>query len=80
MDKLTLKSIWDSYLVQVIPVLAPDVQVTESKRAFYAGAHAAFLLMIATTKKSDGEATKDIEELNKEIQEFAEEQKNGGIK
>ncbi|OGT59005.1 MAG: hypothetical protein A3E01_18570 [Gammaproteobacteria bacterium RIFCSPHIGHO2_12_FULL_63_22] len=38
-DKL-IKSAWNSYLARVIPADAPIVQVTESRRAFYAGAQA----------------------------------------
>ena len=37
---------WNSYLRDVIPTDAPTVQLTESKRAFYAGAHAAYCIIV----------------------------------
>jgi hypothetical protein len=40
-----VESEWRSYLESVIPKDAPRVQVVESRRAFYAGAHSLLSLL-----------------------------------
>lgn len=40
--ELLIEQAWLSYRTEVIPAAAPQVQVTESRRAFYAGAQSLF--------------------------------------
>ncbi len=42
MNPLVIRKAWRSYKEKVIPRNAPAVQVEESRRAFYAGAHTLF--------------------------------------
>jgi hypothetical protein len=42
-----VQAAFDSYLRDVIPLGAPTVQITESKRAFYAGAQAVLQIVVA---------------------------------
>jgi hypothetical protein len=53
---------WDSYEKRVLPRTASLVQITETKRAFYAGAMTVFLGLIANISESDDDtvATEDL--------------------
>ncbi len=42
----TMADLWHSYRTQVLPAEAPAVQVTETERAFYAGAWGFLNIMI----------------------------------
>lgn len=51
----TLLEDWHSYDRQVVPRAAASVQREECRRAFYAGAHAMFILMCTATTVDDDE-------------------------
>lgn len=44
---------WQSYAREVVPPNAPEVQREECRRAFYAGAMAAFTLTLAACEPDD---------------------------
>jgi hypothetical protein len=64
---------WESYLREVIPAAAPDVQIQECRRAFYAGAQGMFTAMyhVSTDDISEDQGAEHLEELNQELQAFA---------
>lgn len=76
-----LGAAWRTYRTRVIPLTAPPVQATESRRAFYAGAHALFTVMLAALEPGDGEPTaaelRMVDELDEELRAFAQEIKDG---
>ena len=51
MNRMHILEAWNSYREQVIPRDAPAVQVTESKRAFFAGAGSVWSLYVAAAEK-----------------------------
>lgn len=63
---------FDSYLRQVIPLDAPAVQITECKRAFFAGASAVLnvLLLIGDDTISEDLGVETIEAIRQEIQAY----------
>lgn len=72
----TLGDCWYSYLTCVIPDDAPDIQVEETKRAFYAGAYSA-LTMINTLASKNLEKEEEVKRFNDlvvEINEFVKTQ------
>jgi len=65
---------WKAYRQQVLPADASEVQVTECRRAFYAGASA--FLFLTSKLMSDGDAITDadmdaIMKVHSELAEFA---------
>lgn len=74
---------WQSYKTVVIPHDAPEVQICESKKAFYAGANSLFHLIINLVDPKTSEPTeKDLEsmdELNKELNDFLDLLKKGVV-
>lgn len=80
MTKNVVLSEWSSYSANVLPEDAGDVQVQETRRAFYAGA--ASMLRLVTTGLDEGsEATEaDLQRLtdiDDEVQAFADDVKAG---
>ena len=71
---------WENYKRAVLPKDAPAVQVTESRRAFYAGSWA-FYALVMNLLDSDREPTeKDLQmmaNLDAEMREFGERVKKG---
>jgi len=63
---------WKSYRQRVIPPTAPDVQVVESKRAFYGGAFCLFNLMTRTVSVGDEVSGADMEFMESIDREFKE--------
>lgn len=47
LEKMSIGPKWESYMLGVIPENAPAVQITESRRVFYAGAWAVLSAMQA---------------------------------
>lgn len=66
----TLVDEWESRQNEVLPHDAPDIQVTETKRAFYAGARSLLHLMQIAGSKRHIEAMEFIESVNRELNEF----------
>lgn len=70
---------WDSFLEKVVPKNAHITQVTETRKAFYAGAGALFyeLLSVSSLEKGSIEPTEaDLQKMSDievELQEFLEE-------
>jgi hypothetical protein len=72
--KLDMLTLWDSYQRDVLPPTASEVQRTETRRAFYAGAAAMFGAMIAATDTPGPDATDAdvacVDALVAEVKEF----------
>lgn len=54
--RVTIRDAWDSYRVNVLPRDAPPVQVSECRRAFYAGVWAMVNVNMRIGEDSVGEA------------------------
>lgn len=64
---------WTEYRTKVIPNDASAVQLTESRRAFYAGAWAFYSLMMNNFDEGTDETPRDLElmrKLDTELREF----------
>ena len=64
---------WEAYQEDVIPVDAPEIQITESRRAFYAGAHALLTAMRAAMDPGEELTDNDkqiVREIDEEIEAF----------
>ena len=68
----TAQQAWEDYRAATMPKDAPDVQVAETRQAFYAGALATFQLMIAFSEYSEEAAAEMLDTLNEEICVFFE--------
>jgi hypothetical protein len=68
----TIQSSWESYQAQVMPKDAPDVQVIETRRAFYAGCQTILGIMygIGDDSISEDAGIQMIETLHQECQLF----------
>lgn len=68
----SIKSEWFGYHLLVIPPDAPDVQVTETQRAFYAGATAMFRLInrASSPGRSEAEGSVILSELLAEVEAY----------
>jgi hypothetical protein len=65
---------WRDFRLKVIPLDAPQVQVQESRRAFYAGANALLVGIIGMLDPGDDVTTKDLagmDALAAELEQFA---------
>lgn len=75
-----IEDVWLSYLTLVIPKGAPEGQVRECKRAFYAGAEA-LLTTVMGMLSPDAEPTpedlKNMDDLHRELLRFAVDVKEG---
>lgn len=68
----TVQSAWEDYRAKVIPPTAPPVQITETRRAFYAGFAAAFGMMDDISNSlSEDAACAVFDSLETEMVEFA---------
>jgi hypothetical protein len=79
----TISDAWDAYRMAVIPPAAPDVQVLETRRAFYAAADWALKrLLDASENEEAGEALlsgfmRELAEFGAEAKEIAERYQRG---
>lgn len=65
---MTMLAAWRSYDAAIVPTAAPQVQREECRRAFYAGAWAAYNLMLAACdQKSNEDAEAQLYALGIEI-------------
>ena len=70
--KPTVYEQWKSYERDVMPREAGAVQREECRRAFYAGAYASFLLVMAATEpKSEDECEANLQALQDEMEAMA---------
>lgn len=70
---MKIAPMWNAYLREVIPAAAPDVQRTECRRAFYAGAQAMYSLMVADLPEDGDDAEAHLRELHEELAAFLRE-------
>lgn len=69
---------WETYRREIVPADAPPVQIQETRRAFYAGVHAALAIMFEISE-IDNETEQDdhAASLFDEIEEFVEAEYGG---
>lgn len=67
-----IQAAWDTYLREVVPLGAPAVQITESKRAFFAGAQALLgvVLELGDDDSPEDEGVEVLEALRLELEAF----------
>lgn len=71
-ERLTIAQMWDVFRnIVLVPINAPEVQVLEMKKAFYAGATSFFDVMMANGNLPDAEAEAELGKLSNEMQSFA---------
>jgi hypothetical protein len=73
MNRMHILEAWNSYREQVIPRDAPAVQVTESKRAFFAGAGS--IWMVFTSQQTGAPLVVSVnsqilEDIDAELRQF----------
>lgn len=71
--RLSMFDLWASYRAMVIPANAPDVQISECRRAFYAGAKGLLDAVMLALDPSRDPTEADIEymgKLQKELHTF----------
>lgn len=68
----TIQQQWESYLRDVIPVGASALQISECRRAFFAGARGMFssLQEASADPVSEDDGVVELEKLNQELQTF----------
>lgn len=73
----TFAAMWAGYMKDVIPPHATEMQRIETKRAFYAGAHAVLgVSVIAANTMGEEEGTAALQSLADEVGDFIE---SGGL-
>jgi hypothetical protein len=76
---ITLAELFETYRKRVLPATAPEVQIVECRRAFYAAAHSMLLLLLHTIGDehvSEDEGVAVLEGLKAECEAFG---KAGGV-
>lgn len=66
---------WDSFRESVLSPHAPEVQVTEMRRAFFGGAMALFSALMTKFDEGEEETERDLlqmDAIDKELREFGE--------
>lgn len=74
-QKLTMQALWESYRISVIPRDAPEVQITECRRAFYGGAKGlmdAVMLALDPTREPTDADVAYMGGLQHELDQFCE--------
>lgn len=66
----TIQSSWEDYRSKVLPQDAPSIQITECRRAFYAGANSLLHLSMTISMLSDDAGVHALEGLHQEVQQF----------
>ena len=74
MAEKRIEKLWDAYRTEVIPE-AGEVQVEETKKAFYAGSYALMSILINTFDDEHEDPTEDdlviMDDIHQELQDFA---------
>lgn len=73
MRRRRIGAAWEKYRGQVVPASAPDVQVAETRKGFYAGAAALFGIVNGEVSPGDDVQPGDLQlldDLAHELQEF----------
>jgi hypothetical protein len=79
--KYRIQALWNEFRTLVLPPDAPDIQIVDMRRAFYAGVHSAMNRL--ASEMSDGDALDDpnderaIREVNEELRMFSLDVKEG---
>lgn len=68
----TIQEQWEDFKKNVIPVSAPDIQVAEMQKAFYAGAYASIMVMVKISAEgvSENAGAEIFETLKNECESF----------
>jgi hypothetical protein len=81
MSRAYINEKWEDYRKRVIPKDAPDVQLVESRRAFYAGAAAFLEIQMTKFEHNDPDATDAdlalMDSLHRELKLFGESIRKG---
>jgi hypothetical protein len=67
---------WNSYLTNVVPPEASESQVSETRRAFYAGAASLFHALVGTMDDDEEPTERDLERvssIHKELEDHMQE-------
>ncbi len=75
MSNARIKDGWDSYQEMVVPIDAPDVQIAETKQAFYSGAAILFHTIMLGLEGGDEATDADMQwmqDLQNEIDAFGQ--------
>ena len=70
----TIQSQWESFLKDVVPEDAEQVQITETQKAFYGGIAALLSLQLKMVELSDDAGLMLMESWTQELDEFIEQQ------
>ena len=69
----TLQTLWNSYRVRVVPANAPEIQVQECRRAFYAGATALLGEMLSIPDGlTEEQEMEELMKIRQELSSFAD--------
>lgn len=77
---LLIEAGWVGYRIQVIHETAPEIQLTESRKAFFAGAQHLFASMMTALDPGSEPTDADMrrmDNINAELEAFVEELKKG---
>jgi len=68
----TIQEQWGDFRKNVVPISAPDIQVSEMQKAFYAGAYASIMVMIKISAEdvSEDAGVQIFETLKNECESF----------
>jgi len=70
---------WDTFVQDVLPIDASPIQISETRKAFYAGARASMSLMQQFALQQEEIAVVAVEEMERELQQFAKDVEEGRI-
>jgi len=73
MSKTPIADLWHGYAERVVPADAEKIQMRETKRAFYAGAHGMFIRLVHESSKGDTMGIQFMNRVDDEAKKFAEE-------
>ena len=68
----TVKQEWEDFKQKIIPAGAPEIQVQEMRRAFYAGALILLGLVATLSEEAESEESgaEELDKLDKELKDF----------
>ena len=75
--KYRIQALWNRYRTEVMPPDCPDVQVIETRRAFYAGVESALNKLASEMSEGDPNDERMLMEVQQELTEFVKKVKFG---
>jgi hypothetical protein len=76
----TIKESWESYLREVIPASAPEIQKRECRHVWYGACAAMFAILSDISDLPEAEAVEEIEKRHQEMRDYvAEYAKEHGV-